>query len=250
MSERRIERALARLASPGALLAADHDSGDFGVYPRGDRRRRPVVRLSAGEVRALEADGAIEAHGGGAFALSAAGAARVARAGAPLAEQFLAQHGAVVDRSVLDRDGDVRAVRGLDAEAPMRRLARLRDAAGGPWLSEGELAAASRLRADWELAEIGLVRTSDWTAAPIGSSARGAPDAQERSMARRCDARRRMADALARLAPPLRRVVERVCLHEEGLETLERAEGWPARSGKLALKLGLAQLAEAMGSGQ
>ena len=45
------------------------------------------------------------------------------------------------------------------------------------------------------------------------------------------------------LAAPLRRVVERVCLHEEGLEALERAQGWPARSGKLALKLGLAQLA-------
>lgn len=62
-------------------------------------------------------------------------------------------------------------------------------------------------------------------------------------MARRCDARRRSADALAKLAEPLRRVVERVCLYEEGLEALERSEGWPARSAKLALKLGLAQLA-------
>jgi hypothetical protein len=38
-------------------------------------------------------------------------------------------------------------------------------------------------------------------------------------------------------------MVERVCLYEDGLEALERAEGWPACSGKLALKLGLAQLA-------
>jgi hypothetical protein len=45
------------------------------------------------------------------------------------------------------------------------------------------------------------------------------------------------------LAVPLRRVVERVCLREEGLEALERGEGWPARSGKIALKLALAQLA-------
>ena len=62
-------------------------------------------------------------------------------------------------------------------------------------------------------------------------------------MAARCDARRRTAEALDALAPPLRRVVERVCLNEDGLETLERAHGWPARSGKVALKLGLAQLA-------
>ncbi len=57
---------------------------------------------------------------------------------------------------------------------------------------------------------------------------------------------RRVEDALARLAAPLRRTVERVCLHEEGIEALERAEGWPARSGKLALKLGLAQLAASL----
>jgi hypothetical protein len=80
-------------------------------------------------------------------------------------------------------------------------------------------------------------------AAPMGSTARGPGNAQEAAMARRCDARRRVAQAMARLAAPLRRVVERVCLREDGLEALERAEGWPARSGKLALKLGLAQLA-------
>jgi hypothetical protein len=37
--------------------------------------------------------------------------------------------------------------------------------------------------------------------------------------------------------------VERVCLYDDGLEALERAERWPARSAKVALKMGLAQLA-------
>ncbi len=36
-------------------------------------------------------------------------------------------------------------------------------------------------------------------------------------------------------------------LHEEGLEAIERAENWPPRSGKIALKLGLAQLAQQRG---
>jgi hypothetical protein len=62
-------------------------------------------------------------------------------------------------------------------------------------------------------------------------------------MAVRCDARRNVADALAKLAPMLRRVVERVCLHEQGLEAMERGESWPARSGKVALKMALSQLA-------
>jgi hypothetical protein len=117
----------------------------------------------------------------------------------------------------------------------------LRDATGKPWLSGAELAAAARLRADWEAGEQGLVRGSDWTAPPKGAAPRGA--GSDAALAAHCDARRRAAEALGRLAPALRRVVERVCLLEEGLETLERAEAWPARSGKLALKLALAQLA-------
>ena len=64
-------------------------------------------------------------------------------------------------------------------------------------------------------------------------------------MAARCDRNRRVADAIDALAPPLRRIVERACLYEDGLEAIERGEGWPARSAKLALKLALAQLAQA-----
>ena len=81
-------------------------------------------------------------------------------------------------------------------------------------------------------------------AARIGRPApRAARRAALAAVEARCDAQRRANEALAALAAPLRRVVERVCLYEEGLEALERAEGWPARSGKIALKLGLAQLA-------
>lgn len=246
MSERRIARALARLAAPDAVLALDRTGSGYGVFTGGDRRRRPLVRLKTAEVRELESDGVIVARGDDVFVLSAAGAARVLREAALPGEQFAAQHGALVSRAVIDPDGAVRSVRGLDADAPMRRLAGLRDASGAAWLDRGELVAANALRADWALGEIGALRRSDWMAAPIGSGSRGPNNAQEAAMARRCDARRRVAEALARLAPPLRRAVERVVLREEGLEALERAEGWPARSGKLALKLGLAQLAAAL----
>ncbi len=246
MSEGRIARALSRLASPGAVLAPDRGASGFGVYVKGDRRRRPIVRLSRMEVRALEAEGAVEAAGDGAFVLSAAGASRALREGAEPAERFMAQHAPVVARAVVSATGDLRMVRGVDPDGPMRRLANLRDAAGAAWLSQAELAAAERLRADWALSEIGALRGSDWLAAPIGSTPRGPGNAQEAAMARRCDARKRVADALAQLAPPLQRVVTRIVLHEDGMEALERAEGWPARSGKLALKLGLAQLAAAL----
>lgn len=230
------------LAKPGAILAERPDGG-FGVHPNGDRRRRQTVRLSAAEVSKLETDGVVIARDDGAFVLTAAGASRVRRDGAQEGEAFFAQHRDVMDRAVVDEAGGIRVMRGFDPDVVMRRLAGLRNAAGRPWLEATELAAANRLRRDWALAEIGMVRGSDWTAAPMGSTPRGANNAQEVALARRCDARRRLADALTHLAPALRRVVERVCLHEDGLEALERAEGWPARSGKLALKLGLAQLA-------
>ncbi len=242
MSAQRITRALARMASTNALLHVDRTGSGYGVFAQDDRRRRARVRLTTADVRALEAEGAIETRGDGAFGLSAAGFARVAREAAEHGEAFMAQHQALVVRHVVNTDGELRKVRGLDPEGAMRRLVALRGAKGEPWLNQAELAAAGKLRADFAVGEIGVVRVSNWLVAPMGSTRR-ASNAQETAMARRCDARRRVADALACLAAPLRQVVERVCLYEEGLEALERAEGWPMRSGKLALKLGLAQLA-------
>lgn len=245
MSAAALRRAVARLATPGARLARDASGAAFGVYLGGDRRRRPVARLSAAQVRELEADGAITAEAD-TFVLTEAGRARASREAAPEAVQFTAQHRPLTARAMVDAEGDISLVSGFEANAVIRRLARLCDASGRPWLSGAELAAAARLRDDWERAQVGLVRGSDWTAPPVASGARGAASAQEARLATRCDARRRVAAALDTLAPSLRRVVERVCLHEEGLEALERSEGWPSRSGKLALKLGLAQLAAAL----
>ena len=242
MSERRIGRALARLAANDAALRLEGAGPDYGVFTKRDRRRRALLRLRTNEVRTLEADGVLQRCEDDTFVLSEAGLARVVREGAAPGEAFAAQHQAIVSRDVIDSDGALRKVRGVDGEAPMRRLAALKGPNGEPWLSQAELGAAGKLRSDWSAGELSLVRGSDWLAAPIGTT-RGPANAQEAAMARRCDARRRLADALAKLAEPLRRVVERVCLYEEGLEALERSEGWPARSAKLALKLGLAQLA-------
>lgn len=230
------------MATSSHLLAAERSGASFGLYPNADRRRRPIVRLTRDEVTALRADGAIEQAGADTFVISEGGRARARREQALPGEAFLAQHRDVIDRAVIDADGGVFSVRGHDAGETLRRLASLRDAAGSPWLNAAELAAAGRLRADWEAAERGMVRGSDWSAPPM-SDGRGGGNGREIALAAHCDAKRRSAEALERLAPPLRRVVERVCLCEEGLEALERGEAWPARSGKIALKLALAQLA-------
>lgn len=242
MSARSVARALARMVVSSHLLAAERSGASFGLYPNADRRRRPIVRLTREEVSALHAEGAIEAVGEDTFVLSEAGRSRARREQAAPGEAFAAQHRDVIDRSVVCADRGFTSVRGHDADATLRRLGALRDAAGAPWLNGAELAAASRLRSDWEAAERGMVRGSDWAAPPM-SETRGGGNGREAALAAYCDAKRRSAEALDRLAPPLRRVVERVCLREEGLEMLERAEAWPARSGKIALKLALSQLA-------
>jgi len=248
MKAQAVERVLRRLAGAEAELAQERRGGSYGVFPKGDRRRRPLGRLDAETVRALAADGTLQAVQDGAFVLSAAGRARVRRAAAVEDECYLAQHAAVGERVVMDSDGGLRRVRGLAPSDVIRRLAALKDSSGAPWLSAVEIAAARQLRTHWETGQAGLTRGSDWTAPPQGSTARGPGSAHERALAARCDARRHVEEALDALALPLRRAVERVCLYEEGLEALEREQGWPARSGKLALKLGLAQLA--MGVGQ
>lgn len=240
-----VERALPQLAAAGAILARTKNGEGYGVFPRGDRRRRPTARIAAIQVAALQSNGAIKPVGQDAFAISKAGRSSAKRIAALPGVAFVAQHLAIEQRSVVDESGFTVTVQGVVQDALLRRLGGLSNGAGVAWLNANELAAARLLRADWELSQRGLTRGSDLTAAPQSRSARGPGNAQERRLAIRCDARRRIADALDELAQPLRRIVERVCFSEHGLAAIEREEGWPARSAKLALKLGLAQLASA-----
>ncbi len=237
-------RALARLNGPEAVLAPEKDGAGFGVFSKGDRRRRPLAKLSAQEVKTLLSAGVLAAlDEKNAFVLTEAGRARARREAAAPPESYLAQHRPIETRNAIDEAGALIQVRGHDAHAGLKRLSALRGADGRPWLAAEEQAAAQRLRADWEAGQIGLVRGADWSAPPRSQNTRGPGSAAENAMAAGCDARARVERSLGALAPALRRVVERVCLQEEGLEALERSEGWPARSGKIALKLGLAQLA-------
>ncbi|GAM98841.1 hypothetical protein U91I_02477 [alpha proteobacterium U9-1i] len=195
-------------------------------------------------MKALIADGVLVSGVGDELRLSDAGRARVRRNAAAPGEEYVAQHGPITSRDVLDPDGDIQRLRGYDISGALRKIGALRDGRGAPWLNVSELNAAARLRVAWDSAQAGMVRGSDWSGPPQSSAARGPGNAQEAALAARCDASRRMNEALDALAPQLRRIVERVVLHEHGLEMIERTENWPSRSGKIALKLGLAQLAQ------
>ncbi|MEO0486638.1 MAG: DUF6456 domain-containing protein [Pseudomonadota bacterium] len=154
---------------------------------------------------------------------------------------FAGQHQDWAERAVMD-DGEARPrrVRYNLGESPLTALARRKDKAGQPFLSEELVVAGERLREDFELAQMGPRVAQNWERFLTGGQSGGftstdglgGPEA----------ARTRVQDALADLGPGLGDVVLRCCCFLEGLETAEKRMGWSARSGKIVLRIALSHL--------
>ena len=114
-------------------------------------------------------------------------------------------------------------------------------------LTDPQLRAGERLRADYERAGLAARVTMRWDAAPPGKS-RGGARASDASLAR-IDAHRRFHAALDAAGPGLADICWRVICAGEGIGGAEKALGWPARSGKLVLGMALDRLARFYGTG-
>ena len=128
------------------------------------------------------------------------------------------------------------------AESPVTAMARRKDKDGNPFLGPDLVAAAERLREDFELAQMGPRITQNWERFLTGGergaySGTGAGDGP-------AAARERVTNALRALGPGLGDVALRVCCFLEGLETAERRMGWSARSGKIVLRIALQRLSQ------
>jgi DNA-directed RNA polymerase specialized sigma24 family protein len=237
-------RALAALAEPDALLAPLRlGARGFGVFAGADRRRRPRLTVPGATVRRWLAEGAIVATDErDCYRLTKAGRSRGAREGD---HAFLAQHGPIEMRVVLNEAGQDNFAVAQDPVVALSRLAKLKGPDGAAWLKPDELAAARRLALDAEAALRGGMRLSRWAGDHAGGAvgARGSNGA-ETAMEAGMEARRRLSRALEELAPPLRGVVQAACLEGVSLDLVERRSAWPARSAKVALKLALSQLAK------
>jgi hypothetical protein len=77
----------------------------------------------------------------------------------------------------------------------------------------------------------------------VAKGARSAPDAPDPTTAQ-IGAKARVDAALAHAGQGLADVLTRTVCLGEGLETAERAMGWPARAGKVVLCLGLDRVAD------
>lgn len=100
--------------------------------------------------------------------------------------------------------------------------------------------AGNRLRDDYERAQLGASVTMRWDPVRIRSTRGQQLSASERQLA----AKERFDGALHEAGSGLQDILWRVVCAGEGLPDAERQLGWPARSGKLVLKLALERVAD------
>ncbi|BBE32920.1 DUF6456 domain-containing protein [Sphingosinicella microcystinivorans] len=110
-------------------------------------------------------------------------------------------------------------------------------------ISDRQFEAGVRLRRDFLIAAQGPRVTMAWDAGPVARGARSAPDAPDPTTAQ-IGAKTRVDGALSHAGRGLADVLTRTVCLGEGLETAERAMGWPARAGKVVLCLGLDRVAD------
>ena len=107
-------------------------------------------------------------------------------------------------------------------------------------LSDRQLDAGERLRADWERAQLAPSVTMRWDAVRIKGSGDGGLTPSERQIA----AKARFDAAVATAGPGLADILWRVACAGESLPFAEKALTWPVRSGKLVLRLALDRVAD------
>ncbi len=249
--QREARRILRRLCESGAVLAIAGDL-DKAVVLRGGAgggagTRTAVVERAVAQAFALKEWIACDRPGRvSLYGITAVGRAALRRM---LAADAIAEDGADAPTAFAGqhadweggRTGDGAGLRRNMAESPVALLARRRGKDGAPFLAPGQVAAAERLREDFEVAQMGPRVAQNWdrflTGGERGSHAGRGP-AEGPS-----GARDRVAAALRDLGPGLGDVALRCCCFLEGLEAVEQRMGWSARSGKIVLRIALTRLA-------
>jgi hypothetical protein len=224
-------RALAR--QQAVLLPLAGRNGGFGVFPRADRRRRPLARASAVQVEAAEAKGWLCRRGEG-RGLSADGLLAARSRSSDPAER----HRKMVERPVM-----------LDTGLIVTANANAREGALGKWadmLDPAERNAGERFLADYHRSTLMQPVTRNW-APTAPRRGEGRPSGREDAALSAIAAKDRVMKVLDALGPGLARIVEAVLIREESLAAMERRFGWAQRSGRTVVKLALGRLAEIYG---
>lgn len=110
-------------------------------------------------------------------------------------------------------------------------------------LTDRQFDAGEKLRADWERANLSPSITMRWDAVPSSKARRSPAESLHQSEAQ-ISAKQRFDQALAFLGAGLSDISWRVICGGEGIPAAEKSLCWPARSGKLVLKLALDRLGD------
>lgn len=238
-------RVLRRLAEGEARLVRNREDG-LSLLVRRNRHAKPVLSISRQLGQALIAEGLIEAlpRADEAFAITAEGLAFLRRAAGGTAP-FAAQHRLAGKRYIGEDNGQGRVHPVNLAESPLTWLASRKGPDGAPLLSSCHVEAGERLREDYTRAGLMARVTVDWER-PMAGGARGSDQGLTLGEAALA-ARLRVRAALTQVGTEFEDVLITVCCHLRGLEEVERGLGWPARSGKIVLKIALDRLARHYG---
>lgn len=160
-------------------------------------------------------------------------------------DRFRAQHDSIMQIEVSGPNGLSQKVSVVDPESPLAWLMARKGKDGTPFLSQAHYAAGERLREDYGRAALNPKMGMSWSQSGRsgGSAGRGVGDAHDASL----DARDRVNDALSTVGPELAGPLVDVCCYLQSLSVVEKERNWPARSGKLILKLSLEALARHYG---
>ncbi len=200
-----------------------------GAYVAGSGALR--ARLFAPEVAALASRGLVRVDRGTCWPAGEARAwLRRQQAGS---DGFAAQHRHLVP-------GPEGSRRDLECD-PIGKLAR---SAGGGFLEPHHVEAGKRVSLWGARAELRQRVTMSYDPAQIGGRRRGA-GADIADMA--VEARKSLARLYAELPRDCAETIIDVCVFEKGLQVIEAERGWPRRSAKLVLRIGLDRLAETLG---
>lgn len=218
-----------------ALLAGDEGLRTAeGLFVVRDADRR--TSLGEAEVRELIARGVLDRDGDSCRATGEA----LSWLKRQLIEEdsFAAQH-----REEVRIEGA--PVRNLN-ESPLARLAVAARGEAAPFLERHQVEAGERVRLLAERARLQPRLTMNYSGAHIAAKGRRPPGSLEISdMA--AAARKELGTLHAVLPRDCAGVVLDVCGLLKGLQTVESERGWPRRSAKLVLRIGLEQLAQHYG---
>lgn len=233
MTSLRWLRVLGRSRSVLVALTAGAEAGMHGVYATKDRRRRPLARVTRSQVEAAMQAGWIE-HVGGVYRITQAGRQIAGRGAAGTdAGQGERRTGTVWDEALTPRAVTINPEEG--AVAKWRGV-----------LSETACAAAEQFLCDYVRSTLHQSVTRNWSpTAPRRGEVRvsGPDDAAVSALA----AKDRIFTVLDALGPQFARIIEAALIREESLAAMERRFGWAQRSGRTAIELAFARLAQVYG---